>query len=39
MRDNEPLARARLKIEKDHEDNKEQYASAYQSTAHEAVPS
>lgn len=37
MRNNEPLGRALLKIENDHEANKEAYAQAYQSTPHEAV--
>jgi len=37
MRNNEPLAKALLKIENDHKENKEAYAEAYQSTPHEAV--
>lgn len=37
MRDNEPLARALLKIQGDHEENKEEYAAAYQSTPHEQI--
>ncbi|MBL7480881.1 zinc metalloprotease HtpX [Legionella bononiensis] len=37
MRDNEPLARALLKISQDHEQNAEQYAKAYGDTPHEQV--
>ncbi len=37
MRDNEPLARALMKIQQDHEDHQQQYSQAYQSTAHEGV--
>lgn len=37
MRTNEPLARALMKIQGDHEQHHEQYAAAYQSTPHEAV--
>lgn len=37
MRSNEPLARALLKIQGDHEENSEQYASAYTNTPHESV--
>ena len=36
-RDNEPLARALLKIRGDHQQNKETYGQAYQQTAHENV--
>ena len=37
MRDNEPMARALLKISDDHESHAEQYASAYGQTAHEQL--
>jgi heat shock protein HtpX len=37
MRDNEPLARALLKIQSDHEENQVAYNAAYQATPHEAV--
>lgn len=37
MRDNEPLARALLKIQSDHEENQDTYNAAYQATPHEAV--
>lgn len=37
MRNNEPLARALLKIQEDHEANKADYAAAYTQTAHEAI--
>lgn len=37
MRNNEPLARALLKIQNDHEDNKTQYAAAYSATPHESI--
>lgn len=37
MRDNEPMARALLKISQDHEDHAEEYASEYSNTAHEQV--
>lgn len=37
MRDNEPMARALLKISQDHEQNAEKYAKAYGETAHEEV--
>lgn len=37
MRNNEPLARALLKIQNDHEDNKAQYAAAYSATPHESI--
>lgn len=37
IRDNEPLARALLKIEGDHEAHQEKYAKAYNSTPHESV--
>ncbi len=37
MRNNEPLARALLKIQNDHEDNKAQYAADYSATAHESI--
>ena len=37
MRDNEPMARALLKISDDHQQNAEQYAQQYGSTAHEQV--
>ena len=36
-RDNEPLARALLKIRGDHQQNKEAYSADYQQTAHENV--
>jgi heat shock protein HtpX len=37
LRDNEPLARALLKIQDDHENNKESYGQAYNATPHESV--
>lgn len=37
MRDNEPLARALLKIQGDYEAHEQEYAAAYQHTAHEEV--
>ncbi len=37
MRDNEPLARALLKIDSDHKDNSETYNKAYSNTPHEQV--
>lgn len=37
MRDNEPMARALLKINQDHEGHAEQYAQAYGQTAHEQL--
>lgn len=37
MRDNEPMARALLKISADHEQNSETYAKAYGDTPHEEV--
>lgn len=37
MRNNEPLARALLKIQQDHANNKKQYAAAYNATAHESI--
>lgn len=37
MRNNEPLARALLKISNDHDENHDQYANEYRSTPHEAV--
>lgn len=37
MRDNEPLARALLKIENDHKANREDYGQIYNSTPHESV--
>lgn len=37
MRDNEPMARALLKISQDHEEHAEEYASEYSNTAHEQV--
>lgn len=37
MRSNEPLASALMKIHEDHTQNREQYADAYQHTAHENV--
>ncbi|KTD55357.1 zinc metalloprotease HtpX [Legionella quateirensis] len=37
MRDNEPMARALLKISQDHEQHAEQYAKAYGETPHEQV--
>lgn len=37
MRNNEPLAKALLKIEGDHKQNKEAYQAAYKGTAHESV--
>jgi heat shock protein HtpX len=37
MRDNQPLANALLKISQDHQDNKDEYAAAYQQTPHEQV--
>jgi len=37
MRDNEPMARALLKINQDHEEHAQQYAEAYGNTPHEQV--
>jgi heat shock protein HtpX len=37
MRDNNPLARALIKIHTDHQNNKEQYSAEYGKTAHEDV--
>lgn len=37
MRDNEPMARALLKISQDHEQHADQYAKAYGDTPHEQV--
>jgi heat shock protein HtpX len=37
MRDNNPLARALLKIHEDHQENKDAYQEAYGQTAHEDV--
>ncbi|CDZ77991.1 hypothetical protein BN59_02287 [Legionella massiliensis] len=37
MRDNEPMARALLKISQDHEDNAAQYTDEYGNTAHEQI--
>jgi heat shock protein HtpX len=37
MRNNEPLARALLKIQNDHEQNSEAYGQAYAQTPHESV--
>lgn len=37
MRDNEPMARALLKISQDHQANAEQYEQEYRDTAHEQV--
>lgn len=37
MRDNEPMARALLKISQDHEQHAEEYKNAYGQTAHEEV--
>lgn len=37
MRDNEPMARALLKISDDHEQHAEEYSAAYGETAHEEV--
>ena len=37
MRDNEPMARALLKISQDHEAHAEQYANDYGNTPHEQV--
>lgn len=37
MRNNEPLGRALLKIQNDHEENKNQYNAMYASTAHEGI--
>lgn len=37
MRNNEPMARALLKISQDHEDNREQYAEEYGATPHEQI--
>ncbi|KTD62539.1 zinc metalloprotease HtpX [Legionella spiritensis] len=37
MRDNEPMARALLKISQDHEQNAEQYSQDYGNTPHEQV--
>ncbi len=36
MRNNEPLARALMKIQSDHEENEEKYSKAYESTSSEA---
>ncbi|GGI83865.1 zinc metalloprotease HtpX [Legionella impletisoli] len=37
MRDNEPMARALIKINQDHQENAEEYAEAYGQTAHEQL--
>lgn len=37
MRDNTPLARALIKINEDHQNNKDRYSQAYGQTAHEDV--
>lgn len=37
MRDNEPMARALLKIKNDHESHQQEYADTYHNTAHESV--
>lgn len=37
MRNNEPLARALLKIQQDHQDNKNSYRALYNTTPHEAL--
>lgn len=37
MRDNEPMARALLKISQDHQEHAEEYAKEYGNTAHEQV--
>lgn len=37
MRNNEPLARALLKIQNDHTENQTQYAAAYSATPHESI--
>jgi heat shock protein HtpX len=37
MRDNEPMARALLKINADHQDHADEYAQAYGNTPHEQV--
>lgn len=37
MRDNEPMARALIKISDDHKTNQEEYGQAYGKTAHESV--
>ena len=37
MRDNEPMARALIKIHQDHQENKEKYQEAYGMTKHEEV--
>lgn len=37
MRNNEPLARALLKIQNDHADNSDKYAAAYTATPHESI--
>ena len=37
MRNNEPLARALLKIQNDHEQNNETYGQAYAQTPHESI--
>lgn len=37
MRDNEPMARALLKISEDHQEHAEEYTHAYGATAHEQV--
>lgn len=37
MRDNDPMARALLKISQDHQEHADEYARAYRQTAHEQV--
>jgi heat shock protein HtpX len=37
MRDNEPMARALLKISKDHQEHADEYANEYGNTAHEQI--
>lgn len=37
MRDNDPMARALLKISQDHQEHADEYAQAYRQTAHEQV--
>jgi len=37
MRDNKPLANALIKIQQDHQLNREQYSQSYRQTAHEAI--
>ncbi len=37
MRDNEPMARALLKISQDHQEHAEEYATEYGNTAHEEI--